>query len=341
MSHRTLTVWTIGHFLVDWACILTVMTVAATQPLTRAFWLIISYNLLAFATQLLAGALTDRLSWLSRWGALACVLTASALFLPTALLPVVIAGCGNALFHVAGGTSVLRHARSPLIEAGIFVSTGALGVFLGTRLADNQWLFCYRFGITLALLAVAYCLTRLSPIRQAATLAPTITLSRRKQLAALGLILTVAVRSLVGLTTSFSWQSLWWWALAGVVCVMLGKASGGILAHYYTSRQVTVFSLLTASICFLLADHWPVAGLLAFLTFNMTMPITLVMLAEILRPRYGLAFGILSFTLFVGALPALLTSITLTPLALASASLLSLGLMWTSFVLLGEKRCRH
>ena len=51
-----------------------------------------------------------------------------------------------------------------------------------------------------------------------------------------------------------------------------------------------------------LGSFWG-AGILALLFFNMTMPLTLFLMWKEMREQPGLAFGVLTFALFLGFLP--------------------------------------
>ena len=70
-------------------------------------------------------------------------------------------------------------------------------------------------------------------------------------------------------------------------------------------------------------------GLVSLFLFNMTMPITLYLLAKEMKGMPGFAFGILTFALFIGYLPVLygyVRNVGPVPLGLI-ASLLSLVLL--------------
>lgn len=78
---------------------------------------------------------------------------------------------------------------------------------------------------------------------------------------------------------------------------------------------------------FLFSWTSPAAGIAATLLFNFTMAITLSALAGLLPQAQGMAFGIASFALAVGALPALLGVRPASPLALCLLSVISLVLL--------------
>ena len=120
------------------------------------------------------------------------------------------------------------------------------------------------------------------------------------------LIITVCIRSYVGLILSFSWKSDFILALLFVFGVVLGKMFGGILGDRFGFINISISSLVASAILYTLAFNSSVCGILAVLLFNMTMPITLTSLANILNNNKGLAFGLLTFALFLGAVPVFL-----------------------------------
>ena len=100
-----------------------------------------------------------------------------------------------------------------------------------------------------------------------------------------------------------------------------------MVADKYGLRLTSAVSLATSMFLFLFAWEYPVAGLLAVFLFNFTMPITLSVLARLLPCAKGTAFGIASFSLAVGSLPALLGFVLSSPLVLAVLVAVSLALL--------------
>ena len=84
-----------------------------------------------------------------------------------------------------------------------------------------------------------------------------------------------------------------------VLCVAGGKTLGGFVKPVLGYRKTVVVTLVAAARCYLSGSIIPL-GLAALLLFNMTMPITLCMLAERMKHLEGFAFGILTFGLFIG-----------------------------------------
>ena len=88
-----------------------------------------------------------------------------------------------------------------------------------------------------------------------------------------------------------------------LLAVFGGKLAGGFAADKLGIRPAAIGTLLTASILFLLSDYM-VAALPALFLFNMSMPLTLFLAAKVLHRQNGFAFGILTFAIFIGFLPA-------------------------------------
>lgn len=294
---RTLAACCTGHFLVDFAC---------AFLLFRALWgeadwngLLLTYNFCAFAVQMPLGLLADR--W-ERDGLTAAAGTAAvALAYGLADAPwlaVVLAGLGNAAFHVGGGLEVLSLSGDRGGPLGLFVSPGAVGLFLGSLLGKGRSFPLWLVPVLLLFAAGALLWARQErPKRAAGHLEPC------PALPLLLLLAVVVLRSYVGMTLTFPWRGTGQWALLLTLGMALGKAAGGYLADRFGPRRTAVGSL-TVSSALLLASSIPACGAAAVLCFNMTMPLTLWAAARRLPDARGFAFGLLTFGLFLGFLPA-------------------------------------
>jgi len=144
------------------------------------------------------------------------------------------------------------------------------------------------------------------------------------------LMITVCVRSYVGLILDFSWKSNLVLAVIAICSVVFGKMLGGIIGDKIGFKKISVISLLLSGVLFIFAFESPVLGILAILFFNMTMPITLTALSNILNNNKGFAFGLLTFALFVGAMPAFFgdTSIVFNKFGLCIITLVSMVILY-------------
>ena len=130
----------LGHAAVDATCAALLFAAATSGriPARQAVFAFLLYNVVAFALQPAFGMLVDRWRVARPAAILGGLLTATAL--PLSLLPrmalagVVVAGLGNAIFHVAGGSISLRLAPGRASAPGIFVAPGAAGLAVGALL---------------------------------------------------------------------------------------------------------------------------------------------------------------------------------------------------------------
>ncbi len=299
-----------GHFLIDAICaaMLAARSLDGTIPISIAFDLFVLYNILAFGLQAPLGF------WLDKWrkprhaAAAGAVLTALAIPLSSysILAAVGLAGIGNALFHVGGGTIALNLAPRKAWAVGLQVAPGALGLFAGAWAAKNGWPLM-AFG--LAAMGIAFIIFRLP--------APKIDYHADKKrmpsaekkrappaalLLLLLFLLAIGIRSSVGLSIVFPWKAEPLLGLALALAVAGGKAAGGVLADRFGWAGVGAGALALSAPLLTFGSGIPFFGLAGILLFNMTMPITLVATARLLPGRPGLAFGLTCLALLAGAL---------------------------------------
>ena len=363
---RPQAVFSTAHFLVDLCCIFleTAYLLPGAGDRRAWLWCVLVYNFFAFACQLPAGIFGDRQNkpWILAGSgcfliAAAYLMTAfclkagawslpgagqfpvssasgAAASLPLLLLISAAAGIGNSCFHVGGGIEVLRRSREAAALPGVFVATGAFGVWLGPVLARKE--LARNLGIFAGILIMASCAVLLMCLRRRAS---GDTLERKPEAgdilgaAALCLIVTVLIRSYAGTVMGYGWKAgmLSFLFTAGVV---FGKMAGGFFGDRFGWMKTACVSLAGAALLFALAETSPVCGIAAVLLFNMTMPLTLSALALLYKDAVGLAFGMLTLALFLGTLPSMMSaagfvsagSYRLLPaLSLLSAALIALG----------------
>ena len=310
------------HFVVDFACVST-MLCAVSRVLGESgqgsmevvALSILLYDIVAFTLQLPIGIALDQLDKNSYAALLSYALVGAGVILslvPIALLEwpaILLLAIGNALFHSAGGLSVLNISQKHAGPSGIFIATGAIGVFLGTQSAQMG-----RLQIAFSLLVLLFLCALITLVVQKVNKKywnvhnvsfDISELSFNTLLAIVLLSLVVALRSYVGMVMAFPWKSEMLLLVLSILGVFAGKALGGVVADRIGFRTTAIFSLIVAATLFVPSWEIPVMGLLGVFFFNFTMSITLASLANILPNAKGTAFGLASFSLAVGALPAL------------------------------------
>ena len=354
MGRNALAAWSViaayalAHAAVDGCCAVMLWSAYHDGRLTAgaAWTAFLFYNLLAFAMQPLVGLAADRLR-LGRGAAVSgALLTAAAL--PLALVPggiaaaVVVAGLGNAVFHVGGGIVSLKAAPGRAAPIGVFVAPGAAGLAAGIlagKAGGPGWPFAAALLALAVVLAVAPA-PRLAAGRPAAPLASDgadfLRQAPRSALAAAGmgavalLLVVIGVRSYVGLTLALPWKSELGLLVLLTAAVVAGKALGGLLGDRFGWRRVAVPALLVSLPLLVLGGESPAAGIAGLLAFNLTMPVTLAAVAALLpRGREGFAFGLTCLALFIGAAPALIGwAEAPSPAVLAALLLTATAALW-------------
>lgn len=300
-----------AHMVVDFACAFLLF-----RFISDTKWWYISlllYNFCAFAMQMPLGLIADRVNKNALFALLGCSFVAIAYVTRSIpIICVIIVGIGNALFHIGGGIDVLNMSVKKCAPLGVFVSPGALGIYLGTilgKLAGQENLH-RAMSIIILLILITF-----SILIFVLTFIPHHTLTSQNEpisfpnlsskdilVAILFLFIVVCLRSYVGMILNFPWKGQGYNGLYLVCGVVFGKAFGGILADRIGPTKATVISLLLCSTLFLLFDY-PLAGIIAIFLFNMTMPITLWTISHIFKGCKGFSFGLLTFGLFLGFLP--------------------------------------
>lgn len=310
------------HFVVDFACVSS-MLCAVSRVLGESgqgsmevvALSILLYDIVAFTLQLPIGIALDQLDKNSHAALLSYALVGAGVILslvPIALLEwpaILLLAIGNALFHSAGGLSVLNISQKHAGPSGIFIATGAIGVFLGTQSAQMG-----RLQIAFSLLVLLFLCALITLVVQKVNKKywnvhnvsfDIPRLSSNTLLAIALLSFVVALRSYVGMVMAFPWKSEMLLLVLSILGVFAGKALGGVVADRIGFRTTAIFSLIVAATLFVPSWEIPVMGLLGVFFFNFTMSITLASLVNILPNAKGTAFGLASFSLAVGALPAL------------------------------------
>lgn len=322
-----LALYSLTHFWVDLSCaFLAFRFLSGSADFLLCLLL---YNFCAFALQMPLGLWADGLDRNGVVAAAGCGLTAAAFLVPVPLAAAVIAGVGNALFHLGGGIDVLNTSGKRAAALGVFVSPGAVGLYVGTFWGGGTAISALLPPAGLLILGggiLLLCRRTMGSLRSGNAPVETEPVGG-SWLPLIPLFLVVVLRSWMGLGQSFSWKAEW--SLSLVAALALGKAAGGFLMDAVGPRRAAGWSLGLAAVLYLFSGD-PIPGIFAVFLFNMTMPMTLWAAAKILPGAKGFGFGLLTFALFLGYLPVYLgwPSVFAWPWICAAAAALSLALLW-------------
>lgn len=294
----------ISHFFVDFLCTALLASHTKSADPGTVLTLAIGYNALAFAFQLPLGALGDLLDGRRSFAAIGCALVAAGSFLLSPIFMCLCIGLGNALFHVGGGREALQKSSGKATAVGRFVAPGAVGIFLGPRLAHLPWLRSFVLPVLLLMLALLLAIHRTKrPIPAAAkqTVSPL-----RLAGILLCMFLTVFLRSYMGTVLRYSFLTNLFGAAVFTLCIFGGKFFGGSLADRFGVLPFSAAAQAACVICFTLSLKLPWLAYPGIFLFNTTMAITATELYRNLPQLPGTMFGLTTLALFLGVLPRLL-----------------------------------
>jgi FSR family fosmidomycin resistance protein-like MFS transporter len=228
----------------------------------------------------------------------------SFLFWNEPVIAITLAGTGNALFHVSGGILVLSLKRRKATYAGFFVAPGGIGLAVGSYLAISHVNMADDIiPILLVIMSIILYFVYNPDYRYKEA---TNTKVSYAFLPIVLILLPIAVRSLIGLSIAFPWKSNPDLYLYLILSIALGKIFGGILADKFGLLKTGLAGLIISAPLLAFYSAQPVLGILGAFIFNFTMPVTLVLVLNIIPQHRGFSFGLTTAALFIGAIPAII-----------------------------------
>ncbi|MBR5873014.1 MAG: hypothetical protein IKZ06_05155, partial [Oscillospiraceae bacterium] len=304
--------YTFSHFAVDYLCFWILFGYFSNGVKEQALGFIL-YNFIAFGLQMVIGAYCDEHRRFPS-SAIGCLLVLFAVlispFAPWAA--VITTALGNAFFHVGGGIESLVHSGGKLYRSGIFVSAGALGVAEGTL-----------HGSKLAFSNVISPKVLIDPVLMALFCAVICYIANKKYpniedceikntanekigiWIVLGLaLLSVVIRSFGGTAIPMEWKTTMRLGLVSGFAAFLGKFIGGFAADFFGAKRTGIITLLASIPLLVFGSGNMAVSVIGIILFNMTMPITLGIVAQRLPKNPGIAFGLTTAALLFGAIPS-------------------------------------
>lgn len=264
------------------------------------FILVVTYNIIAFGLQAPFGYLVDKYQSPKASALIGCILVLSSLFLfNIPALVVIFSGLGNAFFHVGGGSISLNIKPKKATAPGIFVAPGALGLTIGTLVGKSGTFTAWPFVILLLISGIFILLNEIPEIKYKKK--PVKQEVRYFELVIILLLLSVSIRALYGLTAT--WKTDIGLLLILTMAIVAGKALGGIIADRFGWIKTAIFALLISAPLLALFQNSPVLAITGVFLFQMTMPITVTALSNILPGRSATVFGLTVLALIIGVLP--------------------------------------
>jgi FSR family fosmidomycin resistance protein-like MFS transporter len=295
------------HAVIDGICAAVIFSILKNQIIVAKTFviLVILYNALAFGLQVVFGLIADYFKSPRAFAFLGCLLTgiSAVTFLSYPTIAIILLGIGNALFHIGGGAISLHLTPKRATAPGIYVAPGALGLFVGKMVGNSGQFMVWPAVLILAVLCFLMFVVK-KPEMNYGQERPKENKFNYFEFIFLLVFLSIAIRSLVGLVLVFTWKTNIDLLVILTGAVVLGKGFGGILADKLGWIRVGVGSLVLSIPFLAFGANIPYLAIIGMFLFNITMPITLVTISNILPGRPGFAFGLTCLALILGALPA-------------------------------------
>lgn len=295
-----------AHAVVDGICAAVIFSIIKNQIVSTEEFigLLILYNILAFGLQVIFGLVSDYIKSPRLAALTGCALTivSSVTFSLFPVFAIISAGLGNALFHVGGGSISLNLTPKKASAPGIYVAPGAAGLLLGTLLGKSGQFIAWPFILILTVLCLFIFVIKKPEMNYEPE-----KVDRQRfgylKLILLLIFLAVVIRSFVGMAIVFPWKTDINLLIVLTAAVVLGKGLGGILADKFGWMLAGVGALILSIPLLVFSPNIFYLAIFGMFLFNITMPITLVAISNVLPGRPGFAFGLTCLALIIGALP--------------------------------------
>ncbi len=301
---KPLLAYTFSHFCVDFACFFVLFGVfkVSQNSLQNVSIGFLTYNVIAFGLQPIIGKICDDNPRIPI-GIIGCFIVLLGLFASGfPWISLLICAFGNASFHIGGGIDNLRFAKGKIARSGIFVSSGALGVFLGTIVGNGNKALVY---LPVTIIVASIILIALFAVKYEDGDVCDISIASDFPYATVLVLIFVSImiRSYVGGIIPMDWKTASFVFLPAT-SAFFGKALGGILGYKYGAKNIGVTALMLSIPFLYFGKNIALLSAIGIVLFNITMPITLSVVASKLPYNPGLAFGLTTLALLCGNIPS-------------------------------------
>ena len=297
------------HFFVDFQCAMLIYSNLKSHSADEIIICTVIYNGLAFAFQLLFGAVADRFDITRLFTVAGPFLVCAGGLFKNIVLVSVIAGIGNGLFHIGAGRETLIRSDKKAKLIGMFVAPGALGIFLGPVL--YRYSFIYRIITPLVLLSFCiFYIFRFKGVKNTNSNKESLISDNHDRgkniLILISMFLTVFFRQFIGTLFDYEFKSVFVLSLLFTLCIVLGKFFGGILSDRFDTITFYLVTQILSTVFLVLSLYIEYFAFIGILLFNLTMAISATLLYRT-YPKYpGTMFGVTTFAIYLGVLPSLL-----------------------------------
>lgn len=292
------------HALVDFCSAVIVFSFIGKIDVLPLIQAVVLYNVLAFGLQSVFGFWIDKIGHPQNFSIMGCILIITGFFtIENPMLAIIFTGLGNALFHSGGGYISLKMGNGRAKLPGLFVAPGAIGLFLGTywnKIPNSE-----NFVLIFLLLISIGLMTFIEPKEEIQKRLSAKSDFPVYMLIFICILISICIRSFIGLSYDFSAKNNFNLMLTLVLAVACGKAAGGFLSDKFGMFNTATIGLILSVPLLKYGGTYPYLAIAGMFCFNLTMPITVTALANMIPKYKGFAFGLTTLALLIGFLPVI------------------------------------
>lgn len=270
---------------------------------------VILYDFFAFCPQLLVGDFYNR-NKKTNIGLIGAAFFVAAILLAKSdnfniyLLSVLLLAIGNAFLHVCGAVATASVSQNKIFPSSLFVAGGTFGIIIGRYFANIN-IKTYILFIPVLIIVLISIFTSKRWCKSSVKYIDVDIVNEKYSYLAILLIalIVVMVRSYMGFVIPINWKSEFYHSILLFTCLGIGKALGGLLCDKFGYKFVATISTLLCVPLIIIGKDFMIASLFGMLLFSMTMSITYAMALSIIKNNPGVAFGVTTIGLFLGAVP--------------------------------------
>lgn len=225
------------------------------------------------------------------------------------LLAILLISFANAILHECGAIAVASVSKKNVFPSALFVSGGTIGIVIGRYFATAKVSVNYLFIFIIIMLIILTLTDKTWCNKNVKYIDLNIVNNNyKKQTIFVVALFVLIVRSFMGFVLPMAWKENFIHVVLLSLFLGIGKALGGYLCDTIGYKRVAFISTIICVPFIIFGNSLMILSLVGIMLFSMTMSVTYAMLLSIIKNNPGVAFGITTIGLFLGAVPLFFVS---------------------------------
>lgn len=296
--------YSIIHGVVDLCCMIVIFSTLRLNwwDTNTIFITFVIYNVIAFWLQAPFWVFIDKYQLAKESAWVWCLLILLSFFILDILQFVIIfAWIWNALFHIWWWSISLNYDTKKAAYPWVFVAPWSIGLFIWVLIWKSSFITLWPFEIILVFSILFIIFSKIPLIKEYKK--PEKAKIKYFEWIILLVLISVSIRSLYWLTAVFPWKADISLLYSLTFAVFLWKTAWWFIADKFWWFKTAFFSLLISAPLLAFFGNYPILAIIWTFLFQMTMPITVSIISNMLPWRSATAFWLTVFALIIWAIP--------------------------------------